>query len=87
MENTPEKKERRLLSETEKKEIIELKMTGLGSKAIAAKLQLSPNSVKTFIHRHGKDPAYMLPFIAVGIPSSFSPAAIRFGPEPSRYSL
>ena len=59
MENTPEKKERRLLSEAEKKEIIELKMTGMGSKAIAAQLHLSPNSVKTFIHRHGKDPAYI----------------------------
>ena len=59
MENTPEKKERRLLSEAEKKQIIELKMTGMGSKAIAAQLHLSPNSVKTFIHRHGKDPAYI----------------------------
>lgn len=58
MENTPEKKERRLLSDEEKKKIIELKMTGLGGKAIATQLQLSPNSVKTFLHRHGKDSAF-----------------------------
>ena len=59
MENTPEKKERRLLSDEGKKKIIELKMTGLGGKAIATQLQLSPNSVKTFLHRHGKDSAYI----------------------------
>lgn len=59
MENTPEKKERRLLSDEEKKKIIELKMAGLGGKAIATQLQLSPNSVKTFLHRHGKDSAYI----------------------------
>lgn len=59
MENTPEKKERRKLSESEKRKIIELKLKGVSSKAIASQLQLGPSAVKTFIHRHGKDSEYV----------------------------
>lgn len=59
MENTQEKKERRRLSEVEKRKIIELKLKGMGSKSIARQLQLNPSAVKTFIHRHGRNPEYL----------------------------
>jgi len=59
MEITPEKKERRRLSEVEKRKIIALKLKGMGSKSIARQLQLNPSAVKTFIHRHGRDPEYV----------------------------
>lgn len=60
MENTTEMKVRRRLSELDKRKIMELKIKGFGSKRIASTLQLNPSAVKTFIHRHGKDPAYVL---------------------------
>ena len=59
MEITPEKKERRRLSEVEKRKIIGLKLKGMGSKSIARQLQLNPSAVKTFLHRHGRDPEYV----------------------------
>ena len=60
MEAMTEMKVRHRLSELDKRRIMELKIKGFGSKRIAAMLQLNPSAVKTFIHRHGKDPAYVL---------------------------
>lgn len=83
MENGPEKQERRKLSDAEKRKIIELKLKGNGSKAIAAQLQLNYSAVKTFIHRHGKDPEYLS---AMGVcPSCGTPLVQTRGKKSKKF--
>ena len=80
---TSEKKERRRLSEVEKRKIIAMKLKGMGSKAIARQLQLNPSAVKTFIHRHGKDPEYVA---TMGLcPSCGSPVEQIPGRKPKKF--
>ena len=83
MEVTVEKKAYRKLSNQDKRNIMELKIKGYGSKRIASQLQLNQETVKTFIHRHGKDPDYVAQLgicVCCGSPLSQVP-----GKKPKKY--
>ena len=56
---TVEMKIRHRLSELDKRKITELKIKGFGNRRIAQQLQLNPDSVKSFIRRHGSDSGYV----------------------------